>query len=103
MPDNFKGGNAHLCNCIDALLDLDAKGALVPHGMGGHARTMLEAAASRLRAAPAQAEPSVPEGYKLVPEHPTAAMKDAGAKVNAQGYDFAHHTWAQMIAAAPNR
>lgn len=25
-----------------ALLDLDARGALVPHGIGGHARTIIE-------------------------------------------------------------
>ena len=28
----------------EALLHLDAKGALVPHGLGGHARTLLEEA-----------------------------------------------------------
>ena len=35
---------------IDALLSLDAAGALVPHGLGGHARELLTAAANRLRA-----------------------------------------------------
>jgi hypothetical protein len=48
MKDQFKGDNAKLISAIAALLDLDAKGALVPHGVGGHARTMLEAAAVRL-------------------------------------------------------
>jgi len=37
---------------IIALLELDAEGALVPHGIGGHARALLSAAASRLAAAP---------------------------------------------------
>lgn len=31
---------------ISALLDLDADGALVPHGIGGHARTLLTDAAT---------------------------------------------------------
>jgi hypothetical protein len=54
VSDGFNGDNAKLCDCIDALLDLDAKGVLVPHGVGGHARTMLSAAATRLRAALSQ-------------------------------------------------
>lgn len=50
MADNFNGSNAKLCGSIDALLSLDAAGALVPHGIGGHARTLLESAATRIRA-----------------------------------------------------
>lgn len=46
--DAFKGDNQHLISCIDALLSLDAKAALVPHGVGGHARAMLSSAAQRL-------------------------------------------------------
>ncbi|WP_289140902.1 hypothetical protein [uncultured Pseudomonas sp.] len=46
--DAFKGDNQHLISCIEALLSLDAKGALVPHGVGGHARAMLSSAAQRL-------------------------------------------------------
>lgn len=34
----------------EALLDLDAKGALVPHGIGGHARTLLEEAIRHISA-----------------------------------------------------
>jgi hypothetical protein len=40
---------------IDALLSLDAAGALVPHGIGGHARTLLTAA--RAAIAIMEAEP----------------------------------------------
>lgn len=40
-----------LCGSIEALLSLDAAGALVPHGIGGHARTLLKSAAARLCAA----------------------------------------------------
>lgn len=50
MTDNFRGDNANLIASINALLELDAEGALVPHGIGGHARALLSAAASRLSA-----------------------------------------------------
>ena len=39
----------------EALLDLDAKGALVPHGIGGHARTLLEDALTRATTRPVPA------------------------------------------------
>ncbi len=51
MTDNFNGDTPHLIRCIEALLKLDEEGALVPHRIPGHARTMLEAAAIRLKAA----------------------------------------------------
>lgn len=72
MSDDFNGDDAHLVSCIKALLDLDKSGSLVPHGIGGHARTMLEAAASRLeaRAGEAVAEVAMTSGslcdWKLV-------------------------------------
>jgi len=46
--DDFQGDNAKLIGCIEALLKLDARGALVPHGIGNHARDLLSAAAVRL-------------------------------------------------------
>lgn len=49
FDDEFNGDNAMLVRSIDALLDLDAAGALVPHGVGGHARTLLSASAARLK------------------------------------------------------
>lgn len=52
LSDNFKGSNATLVGAIQALLSLDAANALTPHGVGGHARTLLTAASVRL-AAPA--------------------------------------------------
>lgn len=51
--DTFKGDNQHLISCIEALISLDAKGALVPHGVGAHARTLLAAAVQRLATAEA--------------------------------------------------
>jgi hypothetical protein len=53
MKDQFNGDNAKLVSAIEALLDLDSKGVLVPHGVGGHARTMLASAAVRLARQPA--------------------------------------------------
>jgi len=47
-PDSFRGTDRHLIACTEALLSLDAKGALVPHGVGGHARNLLTALATRL-------------------------------------------------------
>ncbi|MFV3290154.1 hypothetical protein ACNFBR_15585 [Pseudomonas sp. NY11955] len=44
----FKGDNKALIISINALLALDAKGALAPHGIGGMARDLLETCAARL-------------------------------------------------------
>jgi hypothetical protein len=54
--DNFNGDDAALVASIEALLALDERGVLVPHGIGGHARTLLRSAAARLAARPAAAE-----------------------------------------------
>lgn len=48
VEDRFNGDNAHLCRSIEALLSLNDKGSMVPHGMGGLARALLSAAAVRL-------------------------------------------------------
>ena len=50
--DTFRGDTPSLVRNILALLELDAEGALVPHGVGGHARGLLSAAATRLAVAP---------------------------------------------------
>lgn len=59
IADTFGGDDAHLCNCIAALLALDANGALVPHGIGGHASNLLSAAYVRMTAA--LSSPNPPE------------------------------------------
>ena len=41
----------------EALLDLDARGALVPHGIGGHARTIIEGFLALVPASGGEAEP----------------------------------------------
>jgi hypothetical protein len=48
--DGFNGDTPHLINCMRALVNLNDAGALTPHGIGGHARTLLLAAATRLEA-----------------------------------------------------
>ena len=58
--DTFNGDDAKLVRSIDALLSLDASGSLFPHGLGGHARTLLTSAAARLITR-AEGRPS-PEG-----------------------------------------
>jgi hypothetical protein len=59
--DNFNGDTPHLIECINALLDMGAAGALVPHGIGGHARGLLSAAAARLAAIASAPQPDVVE------------------------------------------
>lgn len=44
----FNGDDSELIAAARALLDLDASGSLVPHGIGGHARTIISALAERL-------------------------------------------------------
>jgi len=56
--DTFRGDNSALVSNINALLSLDADGALVPHGIGGLARELLSAAASRLSAPTAARSPA---------------------------------------------
>lgn len=51
FTDAFNGDNDALLRSIEALLAMDADGALVPHGIGGLARSLLGAAASRLERA----------------------------------------------------
>jgi hypothetical protein len=46
--DTFRGDNADLVLSIKALIELNDEGALVPHGLGGHARGLLSDAAARL-------------------------------------------------------
>lgn len=45
----FRGDNVMLCDCIKALIEMDDANALWPHGIGGHARCLLEACYRRLK------------------------------------------------------
>lgn len=51
FEDSFNGNTDQLLGSAKALLELDAAGALVPHGIGGHARKIINALAARLEAA----------------------------------------------------
>ena len=84
MKDTFCGDTAALIRNIDALLEMDAAGALVPHGVGGHARGLLEAASVRLAAAPqpaAQAQHPDDAAVEALAE----SMKRKLAEKRAQG------------------
>lgn len=61
--DTFNGDNAKLVESIKALLALDESGSLVPHGVGGHARQLLSAAASRLSASIADTAGALPAWF----------------------------------------
>ena len=50
ITDTFRGDDAALARSIRALIELNDEGALVPHGIGGLARSLLAAAACRLEA-----------------------------------------------------
>lgn len=51
IEDEFNGDNPKLISCIEALIRLNDSDSLIPHGIGGHARIMLSAAAVRLASA----------------------------------------------------
>lgn len=95
--DDFNGDDAHLVRSIVALIELDAKGVLVPHGIGGHARGLLSAAGVRLatNAAPARHETlamarrvddrriagrDAPEDWALVFEVLAALLREAAGR-----------------------
>jgi hypothetical protein len=48
LVDGFNGTDDHLIDSARALLDLDAEDALIPHGIGGHARNLLTSLCARL-------------------------------------------------------
>ena len=81
MTDEFNGDNQKLISSINALLALDAKGSLVPHGIGEHARALLQACEARL---PEQNYPSETElianglGYPI--------SKEDAVKLHYAGY-----------------
>lgn len=55
--DLFRGNNKSLISSINALLELDAKAALAPHGIGEMARDLLATCAARLPAEQHQGGP----------------------------------------------
>jgi hypothetical protein len=88
--DEFNGDTPHLIRCIEALLSLDASGSLVPHGIGGHARTMLSAAAVRLAALASRDVTEEP----VMPEAATTEMVDAWEEAYQNSPVGGGHVWA---------
>ena len=52
IEDTFRGDTDNLRRSIKALIELDEAKALVPHGIGGHAKGLLSAAYVRLSTPP---------------------------------------------------
>lgn len=50
IVDEFRGDNSSLRDSIEALIELNDSNSLVPHGIGGHARTLLASCYHRLHA-----------------------------------------------------
>ena len=48
IRDEFRGDDELLKRCIVSLISLNDSGSLAPHGIGGHARSLLSAAYHRL-------------------------------------------------------
>ncbi|WP_238400632.1 hypothetical protein [Burkholderia thailandensis] len=79
--DDFNGDTNSLIRSIMALLEMDAAGVLVPHGVGDHGRKLLAAAAARLAAVPPH-EPGPKQPRQLVAQS-AAAMTDERAPFEA--------------------
>jgi len=79
----FKGDNKALISSINALLALDAKGALSPPGIGEMARDLLESCAARLLAEQHQGEPVALPARK----DPTEAWAVPGGVHKAEGWN----------------
>ncbi|WP_334029003.1 hypothetical protein [Burkholderia orbicola] len=108
LTDDFRGDDAALVRNIQALIDLSDSGALVPHGIGGHARGMLSAAAVRLtsreplttaaRDVLAERRRQVEvEGF--TPEHDDDEYLDG--ELAAAGGSYALHAFDRRIALTP--
>ena len=64
--DDFNGTTPHMIRCIESLVAMNDRGALAPHGLCGHSRTLLLASANRLRQQQAHVVPAVPEEWRDV-------------------------------------
>lgn len=86
--DNFGGDTWQLISCMKSLVELDIEGCLVPHGIGGHARSLLICAAVRLEEAP-----STPPS--------TTALQELIDKVERRTIDrcaeVAHSFWLDQV------
>ena len=62
--DDFNGTTPHMIRCIESLVAMNDRGALAPHGLCGHSRTLLLASANRLRQQQAHVVPAVPGEWR---------------------------------------
>lgn len=87
--DDFNGDTPRLIDCIRALVDMSDEGVLLPHGLGGHARKLLLAAANRL-APQAQGHGAVGAGWrpidKSTPRDGTHILLSFGQDLVAEGW-----------------
>ena len=81
MSTEFNGDNKKLIASINALLALDAKGCLAPHGIGEHARVLLQTCEARL---PEQNYPSEAELIASGLGYPIG--KEDAVKLHYAGY-----------------
>jgi hypothetical protein len=77
----FRGDNAALSASIAALIELNDAGALFPHGIGGHARTLLATASHRLT----EADETIKHLTAALREETEAPVFDPEAARAAQG------------------
>ena len=89
-PDDFRNDNFHLIACIEALLSLDKAGAIVPHGVGGHARGLLASAAHRLAKLTAAPQP---QG--------DASLRDFTEEIGTNGKPTGYFLFGQQPALTP--
>ena len=109
VVSDFKGKDDLLIQSIDSLLAMDAKGILVPHGIGGHARTLLRAAKASIEQACAAR--TVPEGCMVVnakwlerhagPEDHACVRCYPHSDMLIDGFSCYYHKALDVIAAAP--
>lgn len=69
IKDEFRGDSVSLRASILALIQLDDANALVPHGIGGHARSLLASAYHRLATSDAAYRRGVENAAKVVEDH----------------------------------
>ena len=84
LIDTFAGDDAALVECIEALIELNDAGKLVPNGIGGHARKMLAAAAVRLTAGATDPVANFRQRLRQGAEAPAEVQQGvAGEKIEA--------------------
>lgn len=91
--DDFNGDTNSLIRSIMTLLEMDAAGALVPHGVGSHGRKLLTVAAARLAAVPPY-EPGPKQPRQLIAQSATTpAPSPADERAAFRKWFKKRHGW----------